>query len=121
MKPMETTMDGAAQISAEPSQFDQTELSTDTAPTAPNRLQFWEAEHTRPEFEQGGEENADLINVANSYLDKCMAHPYLPVEEIRAQQFARVKELVEMAYREIPVYRAKYKKAGFKPSHLEDL
>ena len=50
-----------------------------------------------------------------------MAHPYLPVEEIRAQQFARIKELVEMAYREIPVYRAKYKKAGFKPSHLQDL
>jgi phenylacetate-CoA ligase len=114
-------MDGVSLISAETSQLDQTEISTDTAPAsaAPNRLQFWEAEHTRPEFEQGGEENADLINVANSYLDTCMAHPYLPVEQIRAQQFARVKELVEMAYREIPVYRAKYKKAGFKPSHLK--
>ena len=102
-------------------QLDQTEISTNPAPgpAAPNRLQFWEAEHTRPEFEQGGEENSDLINVANSYLEKCMAHPYLPVEEIRAQQFARIKELVKMAYREIPVYRNKYKKAGFKPSHLK--
>ena len=105
---------------AEASQLDQTEISTNPAPAAaPNRLQFWEAEHTRPEFEQGGEENSDLINVANSYLEKCMAHPYLPVEEIRAQQFARIKELVKMAYREIPVYRNKYKKAGFKPSHLK--
>ena len=114
-------MDGVSQISAETSQFDHSDISTDTAPTAPNRLQFWEAEHTRPEFEQGGEENADLINVANSYLDKCMAHPYLPVAEIRAQQLARMKELVEMAYRDIPVYRAKYKAAGFKPSDLHDL
>src|ERR1700690_435096 len=98
-------MDGVSHIAAETSQFDHSEISTDTAPAsaAPNRLQFWEAEHTRPEFEQGGEENADLINVANSYLDTCMAHPYLPVEEIRAQQLARIKELVTMAYREIPV------------------
>jgi phenylacetate-CoA ligase len=123
-------MDGVSHLAAETSfsndfaeapQLDQTAISTGAPQTvtAPNRLQFWEAEHTRPDFQQGGEENADLINVANSYLDKCMAHPYLPVEEIRAQQFARIKELVEMAYREIPVYRAKYKKAGFKPSHLK--
>ena len=58
---------------------------------------------------------------ANNYLGKCMAHPYLPVDEIRAQQFARIKELVEMAYREIPVYRAKYKAAGFKPVASRDL
>ena len=66
-----------------------------------------------------GKRIPDLINVANNYLEKCMAHPYLPVEEIRAQQFARIKELVKMAYRDIPVYRNKYKKAGFKPSHLK--
>src|ERR1700744_2152261 len=112
-------MDGVSQISAETTQLEQTEISTHAAPTAPNRLQFWEAQNPRPNFEQGGEKNSDLINVANSFLGKCMAHPYLPVEEIRAQQFARVKELVEMAYRELPVYRAKYKKAGFKPSHLK--
>jgi phenylacetate-CoA ligase len=117
-------MDGVSHLSVDSlisTDFEEASQLDHVAPTAgaPNRLQFWEAEHTRPEFEQGGEENSDLINVANNYLEKCMAHPYLPVEEIRAQQFARIKELVKMAYRDIPVYRNKYKKAGFKPSHLK--
>ena len=88
--------------------------------SAPDRLQFWEAEHTRPGFQTGDQESPELVAAAENYLGKCMAHPYLPVSEIRAQQFARIKQLVEMAYREIPVYRAKYKAAGFKPSHLRD-
>ncbi|MGP8789933.1 hypothetical protein ACT02R_34250, partial [Pseudomonas aeruginosa] len=44
----------------------------------------------------------------------------LPVSEIRARQLARIKELVELAYRDIPVYRNKYDAAGFKPEHLRD-
>jgi phenylacetate-CoA ligase len=83
-------------------------------------LQFWEAEHTRPDFEQGGDSNAELVAATENYLGRCLAHPYLPVAEIRAQQFARIKQLVEMAYRDIPVYRAKYDAAGFKPEHLRD-
>jgi phenylacetate-CoA ligase len=87
---------------------------------APDTLQFWESEHTRPDFQQGGGGNQELIAATESYLGKCMRHPYLPVPEIRAQQFARIKELVELAYRDIPVYRAKYDAAGFKPQHLRD-
>src|SRR5665213_2778712 len=88
--------------------------------SAPDRLQFWEAQHTRPAFQTGDQESPELVAAAENYLGTCMAHPYLPVSQIRDQQFARIKQLVEMAYREIPVYRAKYKAAGFKPSHLRN-
>ena len=88
--------------------------------TAADTLQFWESEHTRPDFQPDNVGTSDLVEATESYLGKCMRHPYLPVSEIRAQQFARIKELVEMAYREIPVYRAKYDAAGFKPQHLRD-
>jgi phenylacetate-CoA ligase len=87
---------------------------------APDRLQFWESEHTRPGFQSSNEAAPELVAAAENYLGECMQHPYLPVSEIRARQFARIKELVEMAYRDIPVYRAKYQAAGFKPSHLRD-
>lgn len=86
----------------------------------PATLQFWESEHTRPDFQPGGGGNDELVAVAESYLGKCMRHPYLPVSDIRAQQFARIKQLVELAYRDIPVYRTKYDGAGFKPEHLRD-
>ena len=83
-------------------------------------LQFWESEHTRPDFEPSNDYAPKLIAAAKNYLGECLRHPYLPVSEIRAQQFARIKELVELAYRDIPVYRAKYDAAGFKPAHLRE-
>ena len=85
-----------------------------------DRLQFWESEHTRPGFKSSNETDPELVAAADNYLGACLRHPYLPVSEIRAQQLARIKELVELAYREIPVYRAKYQAAGFKPEHLRD-
>jgi len=97
---------------------DEATLANVTA--APDTLQFWESEHTRPDFQTGSGGNDELVAATESYLGKCMRHPYLPVSEIRAQQFARIKELVELAYRDIPVYRAKYDAAGFKPKHLRD-
>jgi phenylacetate-CoA ligase len=92
-------------------------LANDTSGGA--TLQFWESEHTRPGFQSGNEGTPELVAATESYLGECMRHPYLPVSEIRAQ-FARIKELVELAYRDIPVYRAKYDAAGFKPQHLRD-
>lgn len=80
---------------------------------ARHRLEFWESERTRPDFVGSSDATADLIAATNSSLDTAMKHPYLPVSEIRAQQFARVRQLVELAYREIPVYRCKYQAAGF--------
>ncbi len=97
---------------------DRASPSSNTNPTAPERLQFWEAEHTRPGFTTSDEEAPELVAAAENYLGTCMAHPYLPVSQIRDQQLARIKDLVEMAYREIPVYRDKYQAAGFKPEHL---
>lgn len=92
----------------------------ETSDAAPDRLQFWESEHTRPDFQPGGEAVPELVAAADNYLGECMRHPYLPVATIRDKQLARIKELVELAYREIPVYRAKYQAAGFKPEHLRD-
>ena len=107
--------DAATSVSPEPCGFAQSNTAS-----APDRLQFWEAEHTRPGFQSSNEDAPELVAAAKNYLGTCMQHPYLPVSDIRAQQFARIKELVEMAYREIPVYRAKYQAAGFRPSHLRD-
>ena len=86
----------------------------------PVRLQFWETEHTRPDFQPSNDAAPELVAATESYLGECMRHPYLPVSEIRARQFARIKELVELAYRDIPVYRAKYDAAGFKPAYLRE-
>jgi len=86
----------------------------------PRSLMFWESESTRPAFKLGSSETAGVVSVAEKYLDVAMKHPYLPVSQIRAQQLARMRELVELAYNEIPVYRAKYQAAGFSPSDLRD-
>ncbi|MDF6623946.1 hypothetical protein NLP77_25530, partial [Escherichia coli] len=88
-------------------------------PAVPQR-QFWETEHTRPDFQPSSDAAPELVAATANYLGECMRHPYLPVSEIRARQLARIKELVELAYRDIPVYRNKYDAAGFKPEHLRD-
>jgi phenylacetate-CoA ligase len=83
-------------------------------------LEFWESEHTRPAYPRSGGDVPELIAAAENYLDDCMDHPYLPVAEIRAQQLARMQQLVELAYTEIPVYRDKYQTAGFSPADLRE-
>jgi phenylacetate-CoA ligase len=87
---------------------------------APLGLEFWESEHTRPAYPPGGNDASDVVSAAEHYLGECMEHPHLPAEEIRAQQFERMRELVGMAYSDIPVYRAKYQKAGFSPADLRE-
>lgn len=83
------------------------------------KLEFWESEQTRPEFMSAQNESPDFFRIgAASYLKSCMEHPFLPVSEIRQQQLDRICALVEMAYSEIPIYRDKYKAAGFSPSDL---
>jgi phenylacetate-CoA ligase len=84
----------------------------------PEILEFWESEATRPRSTSIGSGSEDLVKATGRYLAECMAHPYLPADTIRAQQLARMQQLVEMAYREIPVYRDKYDAAGFAPSDL---
>jgi phenylacetate-CoA ligase len=84
----------------------------------PDILEFWESEATRPPNTRAGSGSDDLAKATSRYLAECMAHPYLPVSVIREQQLARMQQLVEMAYREIPVYRDKYQAAGFSPDDL---
>jgi len=89
--------------------------------SAPRRkkLEFWESERTRPEYTRAGDESPEYFRRAGmAYLKTCMEHPFLPVSQIRQQQFERIYGLVEMAYYDIPVYRDKYKAAGFSPSDL---
>jgi phenylacetate-CoA ligase len=82
-------------------------------------LEFWESERTRPEYTRAGNDSPDYFRTgAPAYLKTCMEHPFLPVSQIRQQQFERIYGLVEMAYYDIPVYRDKYKAAGFSPSDL---
>jgi phenylacetate-CoA ligase len=83
------------------------------------KLEFWESEQTRPEFVRAQNESPDFFRIgAATYLKSCMEHPFLPVSKIREQQLDRISALVEMAYSDIPVYREKYKAAGFSPSDL---
>jgi phenylacetate-CoA ligase len=86
----------------------------------PFSLEIWESEHTRPTWLRSSGEGPDLVGATANYLPTALKHPYLPVAEIRSQQLARMRELVELAYNDIPVYRAKYQSAGFLPEHLRD-
>ncbi|MGO9234413.1 MAG: phenylacetate--CoA ligase family protein [Methylocella sp.] len=82
-------------------------------------LEFWESEHTRPAYSAvSGEMTTNLGDSFDNYIGRCMEHPFLPQTEIKRRQFERIKYLVELAYAEIPVYRDKYKAAGFHPSDL---
>jgi phenylacetate-CoA ligase len=83
-------------------------------------LEFWESEHTRPAHKFSSIETpAPFHPGIEDYLERCLAHPYLPQEEIKRMQLARIKQLVELAYAEIPVYRNKYIAAGFSPADLQ--
>ena len=83
-------------------------------------LEFWESEATRPAHKFGSAEKPAPFNAGlEAYLDRCLAHPYLPQEEIKRQKLVRIKQLVELAYNEIPVYRDKYIAAGFSPADLK--
>jgi phenylacetate-CoA ligase len=82
-------------------------------------LEFWESDRTRPSFFRTSDPTPDYFRTAGPvYLTSCMEHPFLPESDIRQKQFARIKELVELAYNDIPVYRDKYKAAGFSPDDL---
>jgi phenylacetate-CoA ligase len=84
-------------------------------------LEFWESEHTRPVYRPSNGNSSEVLNnVLDSYYTECMQHPFLPVAEIRKRQLTRIKELVELAYNDIPVYRDKYQAAGFSPDDLRE-
>lgn len=87
----------------------------------PESLEFWESEHTRPNYKASEGDSSDVLNdVFRAYYTECMEHPFQPVAEIQRRQFARIKELVELAYNDIPVYRDKYQAAGFSPDDLRE-
>lgn len=88
--------------------------------SAPRRLTFWESERTRPTELRGASAVSDLVSATGNYLDVALKSPYLPASDIRTLQLARMRQLVELAYRDIPVYQAKYRAAGFSPSDLRD-
>lgn len=96
-------------------------LQPTEAASSPRRLIYWESEHTRPpSLKLSAGAIDDLNNVTKCYLDVALRHPFLPVSEIRAQQLARIHQLVELAYKDIPVYRAKYRAAKFSPADLRE-
>jgi phenylacetate-CoA ligase len=85
----------------------------------PELLEIWESDETRPEhFARPGGKAQPFPDSAKDYLRRCMAHPHLPREEIKEQKLKRIKQLVELAFDAIPVYRDKYEAAGFRLSDL---
>jgi len=86
-----------------------------------NRLEFWESDRTRPTCTKSGNDIPEYFETAGvAYLKTCMEHPFLPEADIKQRQFVRIKALVALAYHDIPVYRDKYKAAGFSPDDLRD-
>lgn len=92
--------------------------------TAPNSkaIEIWESEETRPAYcgKISSTARDRLERSLHDYLSPCMQHPFRAEEAIRAEQLARIKELVTLAYRDIPVYRDKYLAAGFSPAVLNE-
>lgn len=85
----------------------------------PQSLEIWESEATRPAyFKISGEMKQSLSESLDRYIGPCMEHPFLPEARIRELQLARIQQLVELAYYDIPVYRDKYQAAGFSPDVL---
>lgn len=107
--------------SQEPTVDHQTVVSAEEKPPLDrDHLEFWESERTRPNFTHLKNGSPDYFKMAGQdYLKTCMEHPFLPISSVRQQQFERISELVRMAYHHIPVYRDKYKAAGFSPSDLK--
>ena len=67
------------------------------------KLEFWESERTRPDYTRAGDDTPEYFRSAGlDYLKRCMAHPYLPVAQIKQMQFERIYDLVEMAYSRHP-------------------
>jgi phenylacetate-CoA ligase len=84
-------------------------------------LEFWESDHTRPAFFRTSDPAPEYFRTEGpAYLKSCMEHPFLAEAQMRQKQFARIKELVEIAYNDIPVYRDKYRAAGFSPDDLRN-
>jgi phenylacetate-CoA ligase len=84
------------------------------------RAQYWESEATRPPaFSGSAQSEAALQQLAQVHLPDCMRHPFKSLDEIRQGQFERIRQLVTMAYHEIPVYSDKYRAVGFEPGDLQ--
>ncbi len=80
---------------------------------------YWDFERARPELHRV----PPAARLARDHryqrcLEECLAHPFHSLEAIRRAQLERVKYLVEMAFRDVPVYRDKYRAAGFSPGDL---
>ncbi len=87
----------------------------------PRVVQYWESEATRPKSFQGASDEGQSIlsQCSKSQLQHILHHPFRSPEEIRREQWERVRELVTLAYRDIPVYREKYQSVGFSPDMLQ--
>lgn len=82
-------------------------------------LQFWESEKTKPDL--GGvsrEAEEALEREYRSCFAGYLQAPFQSLEQVRAEQFRRVSQLVDMAVRGVPVYRDKYRAVGFEAGDL---
>jgi phenylacetate-CoA ligase len=81
--------------------------------------EFWESDATKPKWSQAADSSLEYFSGAGlDYLKVCMENPYLSENQIKEQKLTRIRELVELAYKDIPVYRDKYQNAGFSPHDL---
>jgi phenylacetate-CoA ligase len=82
-------------------------------------FQFWESDATKPKVEGVSREANNSLELAYRYeFPSYLQKPFQPLAQIRASQFARIQQLVDIAFTSIPVYREKYIATGFKRGDL---
>jgi len=64
------------------------------------------------------EDHLALRQIMSSRWEQIRDFPKRPAEEMEKWQLARVAELVDNAYENVPLYREKYGKAGFRPGEI---
>ena len=62
----------------------------------------------------------NTVAIARAY-PSFRLRPFAPRARIRAYKLARLRALVEHAYREVPLYAARYREAGVRPDDLRTL
>ncbi len=84
-------------------------------------VEYWETQKL-PSFQKTSSEF--LVWLKERYkqkdlIDRILNNPYLDKELQEQIQLERIKYLVSLAYEKVPLYRRKYREAGFEPGDLK--
>lgn len=87
---------------------------------SPKIVEYWETQKL-PRMHKTSQEfrNALVCLYTSESLNTLFQEPFLSPEEIERKQFLRIRQLVELDYNNIPLYRNKYQEVGFELGDLK--